>query len=81
MFVMVERDFKGALSERNKTGFSWKKNPVSKISETTGPISMSLGIFESTMAYLETIFEFFDFDHSKPLFHLQNEVVSTIPGQ
>ena len=42
---------------------------------------MSLGIFESTMAYLETIFEFFDFGHSKPLFQLQNEVVSTIPGQ
>ena len=41
---------------------------------------MSLGIFESTMAYLETIFEFFDFGHSKPLFQLQNEVVSTIPG-
>ena len=54
---------------------------VSKISETTGPISMSLGIFESTMAYLETIFEFFDFGHSKPLFQLQNEVVSTIPWQ
>ena len=42
---------------------------------------MSLGIFESTMAYLETIFEFFDFGHSKPLFQLQNEVVSTIPWQ
>ena len=41
---------------------------------------MSLGIFESTMAYLETIFEFFDFGHSKPLFQPQNEVVSTIPG-
>ena len=41
---------------------------------------MSLGIFESTMAYLETIFEFFDFGHSKPLFQLQNEVVSTIRG-
>ena len=42
---------------------------------------MSLGIFESTMAYLETIFEFFDFGHSKPLFQLQNEVVSTIHAQ
>ena len=42
---------------------------------------MSLGIFESTMAYLETIFEFFDFGHSKPLFQLQNEVVSTNPWQ
>ena len=42
---------------------------------------MSLGIFESTMAYLETIFEFFDFGRSKPLFQLQNEVVSTIPWQ
>ena len=37
---------------------------------------MSLGIFESIMAYLETFFEFFDFGHSKPLFQLQNEVVS-----
>ena len=72
--------FKGALSERNKPAFFWKKKTVPKISETTGPISMSLGIFESTMAYLETIFEFFDFGHSKPLFQLQNEVVSTIPG-
>ena len=42
---------------------------------------MSLGIFESIMAYLEAFFEFFDFGHSKPLFQLQNEVVSTIPGQ
>ena len=42
---------------------------------------MSLGIFESIMAYLEAFFEFFDFGHSKPLFQLQNGVVSTIPRQ
>ena len=42
---------------------------------------MSLGIFESIMAYLEAFFEFFDFGHSKPLFQLQNGVASTIPGQ
>ena len=57
------------------------KKTVAKISETTGAISMSLGIFESTctMAYLERIFDFFDFGHSKPVFQPQNEVVSTIP--
>ena len=60
----------------NQTLF-WRKNSM----RSTGPISMSLGIFESTMAYLEMIFEFFDFDDSKPLFQLQNEVVSTIPWQ
>ena len=74
------KSLKGRSQKETKPFFFVKKKTVSKISETTGPISMSLGIFESTMAYLETIFEFFDFGHSKPLFQLQNEVVSTIPG-